>query len=97
MDPVVSFYNQPGAIPGRYVLMIFAVLAGPPALFSLWFIARMKSKPARRNTATIIVLGDIGRSPRMMYHAESFAKKGWDTSIVGYNGEYRRRGGVWLA
>ncbi|XP_071948728.1 chitobiosyldiphosphodolichol beta-mannosyltransferase-like [Antedon mediterranea] len=36
--------------------------------------------------ACIIVLGDIGRSPRMQYHALSFAKLKFDVDIVGYGG-----------
>ena len=34
--------------------------------------------------AAILVLGDIGRSPRMMYHAQSFAREGFQTFIIGY-------------
>lgn len=35
----------------------------------------------------ILVLGDIGRSPRMQYHALSIAKHGGQVDIIGYNGE----------
>jgi hypothetical protein len=34
----------------------------------------------------ILVLGDIGRSPRMMYHAQSFAQHGFHTHLIGYGG-----------
>ncbi|EEQ87346.1 beta-1,4-mannosyltransferase [Blastomyces dermatitidis ER-3] len=34
----------------------------------------------------IVVLGDIGRSPRMQYHALSFAKHGGIVSVIGYAG-----------
>lgn len=34
----------------------------------------------------IVVLGDIGRSPRMQYHASSFAEEGYDVTLVGYSG-----------
>lgn len=34
----------------------------------------------------ILVLGDIGRSPRMQYHAISIAKRGGLVDIVGYHG-----------
>ena len=34
----------------------------------------------------IVVLGDIGRSPRMQYHALSLAKEGWQVDLVGYGG-----------
>jgi len=46
-----------------------------------------KHKPSLR-TVAILVLGDIGRSPRMMYHAESFAKLHFETFLVGYKGAY---------
>lgn len=42
-----------------------------------------KEKP----TVQILVLGDIGRSPRMQYHALSIAKKGGKVVIIGYKGE----------
>jgi len=35
---------------------------------------------------TIVVLGDIGRSPRMKYHALSLAEEGFLVNIVGYEG-----------
>ncbi|KAH7921252.1 glycosyltransferase family 33 protein [Leucogyrophana mollusca] len=44
-----------------------------------------KRHPALRSVA-ILVLGDVGRSPRMMYHAESFAKIEFDTYLIGYRG-----------
>lgn len=31
-------------------------------------------------TGTVVVLGDIGRSPRMQYHCVSLAKAGVDVS-----------------
>eukprot|EP00434_Breviolum_minutum_P030963 symbB.v1.2.027383.t1/scaffold2713.1/size74948/3 len=34
----------------------------------------------------VIVLGDIGRSPRMQYHATSLAKHGCEVSLIGYAG-----------
>lgn len=40
-----------------------------------------------RKSVAIVVLGDIGRSPRMLYHATSFAERGFRTSIVAYRGE----------
>lgn len=41
-----------------------------------------KEKP----TVQILVLGDIGRSPRMQYHALSIARKGGKVVIIGYKG-----------
>ncbi|TID22389.1 hypothetical protein E2P81_ATG11492 [Venturia nashicola] len=36
-------------------------------------------------TVQIVVLGDIGRSPRMQYHALSIAKHGGHVDLIGYN------------
>lgn len=52
------------------------------SLLSKW---SARSKPSPRSVA-ILVLGDVGRSPRMMYHAESFAKLQFETFLVGYQG-----------
>jgi beta-1,4-mannosyltransferase len=38
-------------------------------------------------TVQIVVLGDIGRSPRMQYHALSIAKYGGKVFLIGYQGE----------
>lgn len=35
---------------------------------------------------TLVVLGDIGRSPRMQYHALSFAEHNYNVNIIGYGG-----------
>ncbi len=34
--------------------------------------------------AIVVVLGDLGRSPRMQYHAEALAAEGWTVNLVGY-------------
>ncbi|XP_053998095.1 chitobiosyldiphosphodolichol beta-mannosyltransferase [Hylaeus anthracinus] len=34
----------------------------------------------------IVVLGDLGRSPRMQYHILSFAKEGFTVDCIGYSG-----------
>lgn len=39
---------------------------------------------AKRKNVCICVLGDIGHSPRMQYHALSLAEANFDVSIVGY-------------
>ena len=37
-------------------------------------------------TVQVVVLGDIGRSPRMQYHALSIAKHGGRVYLIGYQG-----------
>jgi beta-1,4-mannosyltransferase len=34
----------------------------------------------------VLVLGDIGRSPRMQYHAMSITKHGGRVDVIGYQG-----------
>jgi beta-1,4-mannosyltransferase len=34
----------------------------------------------------VVVLGDLGRSPRMQYHSLSFAKEGYNVDVIGYGG-----------
>ncbi len=43
---------------------------------------------ARTNDVSVqvLVLGDIGRSPRMQYHAMSIAKHGGSVQLIGYTG-----------
>ncbi|KAK2461736.1 hypothetical protein APHAL10511_006199 [Amanita phalloides] len=53
-------------------------------LWSLWRLFRTKYTKAR--TAAILVLGDIGRSPRIMYHAHSLAENNFETHLIGYGG-----------
>lgn len=49
---------------------------------------RPASTPAAKGnvTAQVLVLGDIGRSPRMQYHALSIAKHGGTVELIGYHG-----------
>ena len=37
--------------------------------------------------AVVVVAGDVGRSPRMQYHALSLAEHGYAVTLVGYAGE----------
>ena len=57
--------------------------------FLAWRAFRPRNQHSLRSVA-ILVLGDIGRSPRMMYHAQSFAETGIVTDIIGYGGRNMR-------
>lgn len=46
-------------------------------------------KAKRARSVQIVVLGDIGRSPRMQYHAISIAKHGGRVQLIGYTGMER--------
>lgn len=41
----------------------------------------------RKLHVIVIVLGDLGRSPRMQYHALSLLQAGHDVTLIGYKGE----------
>ena len=36
--------------------------------------------------ACVVVLGDVGRSPRMQYHTLSLAKNGFSVDLIAYKG-----------
>ncbi|KAG2132357.1 glycosyltransferase family 33 protein [Suillus clintonianus] len=59
-----------------FVLLVFLVVN---------VFKKVRQTPKLRSVA-ILVLGDVGRSPRMMYHAESFAKTEFSTYLIGYKG-----------
>ncbi|XP_017760022.1 PREDICTED: chitobiosyldiphosphodolichol beta-mannosyltransferase-like isoform X2 [Eufriesea mexicana] len=40
----------------------------------------------KHKNVCIVVLGDLGRSPRMQYHAISFVKEGFTVDFIGYPG-----------
>jgi beta-1,4-mannosyltransferase len=88
MSAIFEPHKAENPIPGSLILAIFFAIVLPFFIGSMLFIAKMNSKPARKRSATVLVLGDVGRSPRIMYHAESLAKHGWETSLVGYHGAY---------
>lgn len=49
--------------------------------------SRSNNKDNNKLHAVVVVLGDLGRSPRMQYHALSLLQEGHDVSLVGYTGE----------
>ncbi|GAA5840090.1 hypothetical protein JCM11251_000601 [Rhodosporidiobolus azoricus] len=67
------------------VVSLLTVLGGLSLLFLL---QRLRSSPSSSpdKSVALVVLGDIGRSPRMLYHAQSFASSGYNTHIVAYRG-----------
>lgn len=74
-------------------------LTWPPVLLAL--VAGLLWLPVRalrrRDAGTerrvcVLVLGDVGRSPRMQYHALSLSKHGYAVTFVGYLGKNRHTG-----
>lgn len=69
------------------MLIVGTIFIALPPVCILLYIALNYFVPGKRSVC-IVVLGDIGRSPRMQYHALSFVESGYDVDIVGYSGEY---------
>lgn len=57
---------------------------------SVWALRRRDAETERR--VCVLVLGDIGRSPRMQYHALSLSKHGYTVTFVGYLGKKTSHG-----
>ena len=53
----------------------------------VYFLLRRRAADPR--SVCVLVLGDIGRSPRMMYHAHSLIEHGYIVYLVGYAGATR--------
>ena len=67
------------------MLFTFQVLVYTPIVFVLLYLVMFWFIKTPRHVC-IVVLGDIGRSPRMLYHAISLADEGFKVYIVGYKG-----------
>ncbi|KAI0478404.1 glycosyl transferase group 1 [Xylariaceae sp. FL0804] len=63
------------------------LLCGVAALLLLLPSRYVKHSPASKESVSVqvLVLGDIGRSPRMQYHALSIARHGGRVDIIGYH------------
>ncbi|KAL7416196.1 hypothetical protein BDY24DRAFT_381314 [Mrakia frigida] len=70
--------------PTMVAVAPLVALALVTLLFAKYYFSPAPSRPTR--SVVLLVLGDMGRSPRMMYHAQSFADNGFQTTLVGYAG-----------
>ncbi|GAA5915759.1 hypothetical protein JCM5296_002648 [Sporobolomyces johnsonii] len=61
-------------------------LLGGISLLLLWRRVQSSRPSSSAKSVALVVLGDIGRSPRMLYHAQSFVEHGYTTHIVAYRG-----------
>lgn len=65
-----------------YIATVLTGIAVVIVLVAYWLRVRKDPKPR----ICVLVLGDIGRSPRMQYHALSCAKAGFRVDMVGFGG-----------
>ncbi|GAA5926303.1 chitobiosyldiphosphodolichol beta-1,4 mannosyltransferase [Sporobolomyces koalae] len=65
-----------------------ALLGAVGTLAAMLFVLRWSrtGSDLTPKSVAVVVLGDIGRSPRMMYHAQSLLEHGFTTYIVAYRG-----------
>ena len=75
---------DPTTLSARMLGATVVALVLPPLLTVLYILRVVSRRPQRKNSVLILVLGDMGRSPRMMYHASSFARHDWETVLLGY-------------
>lgn len=67
--------------------VVAVILTTLIALVILFHPTRFQAgTPSRKCSVQVVVLGDVGRSPRMQYHALSIAKHGGTVDIIGYHG-----------
>jgi len=67
--------------------MSICLISSIQTLLSLLFVYALLARLKRdKSRICIVVLGDIGRSPRMQYHAKSLVLEGYTIEFVGYSG-----------
>jgi beta-1,4-mannosyltransferase len=75
--------------------IVSVIAGGLSCIFLVWLIRGFailiptRYQPSQNpedDHIQILVVGDVGRSPRMQYHALSVAKHGRNVDIVGYKG-----------
>ncbi len=65
------------------MLLLLVILIICVCLLKLYRYVKTSLKPDK-TSVFIVVLGDVGRSPRMNYHSLSLVKLGYRVSIIGY-------------
>lgn len=80
---LIGFYGA-----GSGVTWPVVFLTAVTGLGSLW-LRRRDGGTERR--VCVLVLGDLGRSPRMQYHALSLSKHGYNVTFVGFLGKLQTR------
>ncbi|KAK2832971.1 hypothetical protein Q5P01_016860 [Channa striata] len=73
------FYHK-----GSDVTCVAACLAGLIALVPLWLWRLRRRDAGTERRVCALVLGDIGRSPRMQYHARSLSRRGFTVTFLGF-------------
>lgn len=67
------------------MLIVGSIFLMLPPIVCILYVA-LNYWVSGKKSVCIVVLGDIGRSPRMQYHALSFLKSGFSVDLIGYGG-----------
>ena len=68
-------------------VFVYAFFVALTLIISIVLLAALKWREEDgKGRVAVIVLGDLGRSPRMQYHALSLCREGYDVEFVGYGG-----------
>ena len=68
--------------------LIYGFLLGFITVFIATLIALLlMRRHSAEKRVSVVVLGDIGRSPRMQYHCLSLARHGFSVDFIGYGGK----------
>ncbi|XP_030591211.1 chitobiosyldiphosphodolichol beta-mannosyltransferase [Archocentrus centrarchus] len=76
---LAAFYASDSVVRGLAVSLTAAA-----ALLPLWGRRLRRRDDGTHRRVCVLVLGDIGRSPRMQYHALSLSKHGYHVTFVGF-------------
>ncbi|KAJ3173832.1 mannosyltransferase [Geranomyces variabilis] len=68
------------------LMLLLVLLAVPVLLLPLYLRCVRRPSSSNRPRVLVLVLGDVGRSPRTQYHAVSLANAGFAVDLVGYPG-----------
>ena len=82
---VSTFGSKPRTVEHVMLIAGTILFLVPPVFVVLYLV--INYWVAGRKSICIVVLGDVGRSPRMQYHALSFIETGFSIELVGYSGK----------
>ena len=71
-------------IPFQVKSILFCLFTA--VIFIVLIVRKMEFFKRKKKTVDVVVLGDLGRSPRMANHAISLANEGFNVQLVGYEG-----------
>ncbi|XP_078273872.1 chitobiosyldiphosphodolichol beta-mannosyltransferase [Rhinoraja longicauda] len=77
-----SLYLAGASVALALLLLLLLLLLLVPVVWT----RRQRGRGGSRRSVCVLVMGDLGRSPRMLYHTLSLARHGFSVTAVGYPG-----------